>query len=252
MAVAITQDKEAWRSAYQKKRADEYDSFIYLATLNFAGALEAVVEMSALPQEKELKILELGTGTGLLSKKILTKFPKAALTGIDGSEAMLKAASRNLRDFQNRLQLLQSSFEKYDWSKHRHYYNLIVSSFSLHHLEHKKMAALFKDLWGTLTPGGLFIAADYVRSAYDSVQKRYEELWVEARCRKLEQALGQKLNKADVAREHEETKRAEGDNPAVLEDVTRWLREAGFLQVECHWKDYCYAVFGGQKTWLVT
>ena len=47
-------------------------------------------------EEKEIKVLELGAGTGLLSAMIAEKFPRSRVTLVDLSVEMLRVARRRL------------------------------------------------------------------------------------------------------------------------------------------------------------
>ena len=58
------------------------------------AALVAAVPFAA---AEPLKILELGSGDGQLAEALLTVFPAATLTALDGSESMRLAAGKRLR-----------------------------------------------------------------------------------------------------------------------------------------------------------
>jgi hypothetical protein len=42
---------------------------------------------------------------------------------------------------------------------------------------------------------------------------------------------------------------AAGVEPATLEDILAWLKQASFAQVECYWKYFQWAVFGAFKVY---
>ncbi|MEK7287576.1 MAG: class I SAM-dependent methyltransferase [Elusimicrobiota bacterium] len=239
---------DVWREAYDLKRAREYDRLMPLMTLDHAAALEAVVDMMGRSASASLKIFELGAGTGLLTQRILERYPGAEVEGIDGSQEMLAMARRKLSSFNKRLTLRRSSFQEYNWdSLAAGAYHAVVSSFSLHHLDHGVVPGLFDRLARILAPGGRLIIADYVASPYPRLQRRYEDLWVEARRANLNKTFGLALTKEQVWKDHEAAKKAEGDNPALLDDLLKWLASAGLEEVECYWKNFCYAVYGGVK-----
>jgi tRNA (cmo5U34)-methyltransferase len=37
------------------------------------------------------------------------------------------------------------------------------------------------------------------------------------------------------------------DKPSTLEEQKAWLKEVGFRQVDCPYKNYSFAVYGGRK-----
>ncbi len=249
MMTTTTEPKQGkWREAYSESRAEQYDRFIELGAMNYQGALDAVLEMSGPAGDAPLRVLELGAGTGMLSRLLLERWPNAQLVAVDGSPEMLERAGARLAPYPGRVRLIESSFEDFvSGDLGGGSYDLVVSSFSLHHMDHFRLRECFVELYRRLTPGGRAVIADYVLTRYPALQHRYEELWVETRIRNVRQALGQTLEKADVWKDHEATKRAEGDNPAILDDLLLWLSQAGFVEVDCHWKNFCYAIYGGRK-----
>lgn len=249
MNQLIDEKTPKWRRAYSEERASQYDRFINAGAMNYDGALNAVLEMAVRGRRTPRRILELGAGTGGLTALLLARFPEAEILGVDGSPEMLERARAKLGSAGGRLRLECAAFEDVGgraalFGK----FDLIVSSFSLHHMDHERMRRLFCDLRRMLEPSGQLIVADYVLTEHFNLQEKYEDVWVEYRARGMETQLGIKMDKAEVSALHEETKEAEGDNPATLDNLLRWLRDASFTDVDCHWKYYCYAVFGGVRS----
>ena len=237
--------KEApkWKTVYESERAGLYDAFIFSAAMNYQGSLDAVLQMAARTPRPVRRVLDLGAGTGILTEQVLRRFPEASALAVDGSAAMLEQASKRLTPYKDRVTLDCRSFESLDSSLDGRY-DLIVSSFALHHMDHQAMRELLRRLHSVLEPGGQLVVADYVLTASPRLQGWYEETWVEHR---LNQSPASGKTKSQMMREHEATKAAEGDNPALLADLVAWTREAGFVDADCHWKYYCYAVYGGVK-----
>ncbi len=248
MNQLIDERAPKWRRAYSEQRASQYDQFINAGAMNYDGALKSILEMAARSARTPKRILELGAGTGGLTGLLLEKFPRAEVVGVDSSPEMLERARSKLAAAGPRLRLECATFEEIcGRGAALGKFDLVVSSFSLHHMDHERMRALFGEIRRMLEPSGEFIVADYVLSSHADLQGKYEDVWVDYRMRGMEAQLGVKLDKSEVARLHSETKEAEGDNPASLENLLRWLREASFTDVDCHWKYFCYAVFGGTR-----
>ncbi|MBI4668937.1 MAG: class I SAM-dependent methyltransferase [Elusimicrobia bacterium] len=237
-----------WRDNYASPKALEYNQFIEMATMGHGRTLDALCAMMDRPAGEDLRILELGAGTGLLTKRLLERFSSALVVGIDGSREMLELALNKLALSAGRFKAVCSSFEEYPWhDEPEASYDFIVSAFSLHHLDHAAYPGLFSGLFRALKPDGELIVADYVLSSHRRWQNRYEEIWVETRMKQTNDALGLSLTKEQVRLENETRKRSEGDNPAPLESLLRRLSEAGFAEAECFWKHFCYAVYGARK-----
>jgi SAM-dependent methyltransferase len=86
-----------------------------------------------------------------------------------------------------------------------------VSALAIHHLEDVRKRALFSEIHAFLRPGGVFVNLDLVAAASNNQHERFR------------QAIGRPED--DPA-----------DRLAGLCDQLRWLREAGFRDVDCQFK----------------
>lgn len=102
-------------------------------------------------------VLELGTGTGETSRRVLDAHPDALLHGVDASEDMLDAARATLRGRPASLHAgrLQDPFP-------RGPFDLVVSALAVHHLDADGKAELFRRVALALRPGGRFVIADVI------------------------------------------------------------------------------------------
>ncbi len=118
-------------------------------------------------------------------------------------------------------------------------YDAIVSGLAIHHLPTERKRGLFAEAFALLAPGGMFINMDYV--AIDGpLQGLFDE-------RMLENAVRAERAAGGTRHEHELDLEDDDDRPDTVEDQLRWLRDAGFEQVEVHFKWAEAAVFGGTR-----
>jgi tRNA (cmo5U34)-methyltransferase len=99
------------------------------------------------------RALELGTGSGVTSRRVLARHPHAHLTGVDSSEHMLAAAG--LPDADLRLQDLRDALPEGP-------FDLVFSALAIHHLDAAGKADLFARVAAVLAPGGRFAMADVI------------------------------------------------------------------------------------------
>jgi tRNA (cmo5U34)-methyltransferase len=99
------------------------------------------------------RALELGTGSGVTSRRVLARHPHAHLTGVDSSEHMLAAADLPGADL--RLQDLRDELPEGP-------FELVFSALAVHHLDGAGKADLFARIAAVLAPGGRFALADVV------------------------------------------------------------------------------------------
>jgi tRNA (cmo5U34)-methyltransferase len=99
------------------------------------------------------RLLELGTGTGETSRRVLTRHPGATLVGIDVSADMLAAADLPGADL--RVARLEDPLPEGP-------FDLVFSALAVHHLDGPAKADLFARVGAVLEPGGRFVLADVV------------------------------------------------------------------------------------------
>ncbi len=103
-----------------------------------------------LPNQGNLKILELGCGTGLLWKSIYRNFPNSDITLTDYSENMIREAQKNLSDY-------DFSFQKVDYHNipfGDNSFDLVISNHNLYHAEN--LGQVLVEIKRVLKPNGMF------------------------------------------------------------------------------------------------
>jgi tRNA (cmo5U34)-methyltransferase len=99
------------------------------------------------------RVLELGTGTGITTRRVLERHPGAHLTGVDSSAEML--AHADLPDADLHLQDLRDPLPDGP-------FDLVFSALAVHHLDAAGKADLFARVAAALAPGGRFVLADVI------------------------------------------------------------------------------------------
>jgi tRNA (cmo5U34)-methyltransferase len=179
------------------------------------------------------RILDIGAGSGLLTVLVRDQFPKAQIHLIDFSAAMLDLARRRLGDAP------AVTYEQADYVVAALPANMdaVVSSLSIHHLEDADKRKIFRKIYESLAPGGVFINAEQVAGPTPDLEARYKKLWL------------QQVRKAGASEEQIEGAlfRMREDRCASVEDQLDWLRAAGFADADCWYKENRFAVLAGTR-----
>lgn len=179
------------------------------------------------------KILDLGAGTGLLSSFVRSWYPDAHIHLMDVSEAMLHRARTRLASDSN------VSYEAADYSTASlgEGYDAIVSALSIHHLDDPAKKSLFARIFAALRSGGAFINAEQVAGPTPALDDVYKRLW-------LQQVREAGATPDQIA---DSLYRQQDDRCASVEDQLDWMRDAGFVDVDCWFKDNRFAVLAGTR-----
>ena len=100
-------------------------------------------------------VLDLGIGTGTMSREVLDFHPGAHLVGIDESEAMLTQAREILPDAGLHVGRLEDPLPPGP-------FDLVVSALAVHHLDSAAKRDLFRRVRDVLHDDGVFVLADVV------------------------------------------------------------------------------------------
>ena len=115
-------------------------------------------------------------------------------------------------------------------------WDVIASALAIHHLDDAAKQALFRRIRLALLPDGIFVNAEQVLGPTSQAEARYARIWLEEIRR-----LG--VPEDEIVRAAE---RMAHDRCAPVEDQLRWLREAGFSDVDCSFKTWRFAVLSGR------
>jgi tRNA (cmo5U34)-methyltransferase len=209
------------------------------------ATLVAAVPFSA---DEPLKILELGSGDGRLAEALLTVFPRATLTALDGSESMRREASQRLALFGDRARVAPFDVAALDWWDRMFGVDVVVSTLCLHHLTDAKKQYLYKAAAERLSPRGVLLIADLIEPQHPSGRRLAADQW-DAEARAQAGALGAPelfRRFVDAGWNHFRSADAD-DHPSALFHQLVWLRHAGFAAVDCCWLHAGHAIFGGFK-----
>lgn len=200
------------------------------------------------PVQAPIRILDVGAGYGALAAALLRDRPNASAVCLDASEAMLKLGPEKNPDLKQRMTFIQGSLESPDWLKGvTGQFDAVISSRALHHFtENQRRRFIFQEIFPLVKSGGCFINADNVRAGSKSLTERYRV----ARDTYLEQYVqrmsGGKTSLAEAKAATPSSYHGPHFNGLIDEELA-WLREAGFVDVDCFWKFTTTVVYGGFK-----
>lgn len=209
--------------------------------------LEVLLRVLRLSCPRLQRILDVGTGDGILLATVLEAFPEACGVGVDFSPLMLEQAGQRLAKFGPRATTVEADLQPTTWKDAlTGPFNAIISGFAIHHLPHERKRSLYQEIFALLSPGGVFVNCEHVSSATPRIEEMFDDAMSEHLYLRRKEK-GKDVTLAQVRREFLERPDRAANILAPLEDQCRWLREIGFLDVDCFWRYFELAIFGGRK-----
>jgi SAM-dependent methyltransferase len=167
------------------------------------------------------RILDLGCGNGHLLALLLAHCSGATGVGLDFSPTMLEEANKRFAG-NPRVTLVEHNLEKP--LPELGTFDVVASSFAIHHCAHERKEDLYQEIWNILEPGGVFCNLEHVASPTERVHLRFLEAM---HVRPADEDPSNKL--LDVATQLE------------------WLERIGYEDVDCYWKWRELALLIGRK-----
>ena len=201
--------ESAWAQRYLRERDD------------LPHRMEGFAVFMELLPASPRRVLDLGTGDGYTLGLVRSVHPEADGVGVDFSAEMLGLARERFAG-DSGVEIVEHDLDAPLPALGT--FDLVVSSFAIHHCVDERKRALYGEVFELLEPGGRFLNLEHVDSATP-------ELHVDFLA-----AIGKTPAEDDPS-----------NKLVAVETQLTWLREIGFAQVDCHWKWREIALLAGVK-----
>jgi tRNA (cmo5U34)-methyltransferase len=170
------------------------------------------------------RILDLGTGDGrllaLVWNELQPNHPDLEATALDFSPAMLEAVRQRFES-DPRVKVIEHNLD--EPLPPLCEFDAVISSFAIHHLMDERKRSLYAEIFDLLNPGGVFCNLEHVSSPTPRLHEEF-------------------LRRIGYTVETEDPSNKLLD----VETQLTWLREIGFVHVDCHWKWRELALLAGR------
>jgi tRNA (cmo5U34)-methyltransferase len=185
---------------------------------------------------KPKRIIDLGCGTGNLTREILDHFPDAEIHALDLSEEILDECKKRFPNAHN-ITYIKADFKHMKLEPNT--YDLVMSSIAIHHIEDPFKIQLYNDVFRALKDNSLFIFADQTRGITDEIYFNNIACWkVEAL------KLGSTEENWKMWMDHQDAH----DHHSPVGWHLHQLEDTGFTQVDLLSKYLMWGVFWARKT----
>jgi tRNA (cmo5U34)-methyltransferase len=200
-----------------------------------AHALDYLARADAIPHRSEgertlleflpaslERVLDLGSGDGRLLTLVRLARLGIRAVALDFSDTMLQRLAERFAG--DPLVTIRAHDLNVPLPETLGSFDVIVSSFAIHHLAHPRKRALYKEVYAQLRPGGVFLNLEHVASPTARLHMQFLD------------ALGVSPPDEDPS-----------NKLLDLETQLSWLRAIGFVDVDCHWKWRELALLAGSR-----
>ncbi len=201
--------ESAWAQRYLRERDD------------IPHRMEGFAVLMELLPVAPRRVLDLGTGDGYTLGLVRSVHPGVEGVGVDFSVEMLgRARDRFAGD--TGVEIVEHDLDEPLPPMGR--FDLVVSSFAIHHCVDSRKRALYGEIFGVLEPGGRFMNLEHVDSATPQLHVDFLA------------AIGKTPDEDDPS-----------NKLVAVQTQLAWLRDIGFVHVDCYWKWRELALLSGVK-----
>lgn len=247
---------------YGPRTAATYDQVAFEKFWAYPEALNAVAtdlvwSRTWLSSKKSVSLLDIGAGTGNLSRAVIQELISRSqienepieihLTLFDESRHMLEQAVKKVREFDLKsCEVVIGRLQEGQWGGE---YDAIISSFAIHHLNPTEKEKCIEGVFRSLSPGGVVSLLDkmWFDSALGPVSENNFLRVAASKFYAMAKKNHPDLRLEDVAETIRQGFIQDGDQPSSLESHLRWFHRAGFVDVQNPFTSFAAAVVSAQR-----
>ncbi len=234
---------EVWKLPAIVDRFLSYRAALPLAQEQIS-VMMAIINTRMQPVEK---FLDLGCGDGILGAAILGTYPNSRGMFVDFSEPMLVQAREQLKDYTSQLAFENLDYGDPDWVARIQKdapFDVIVSGYSIHHQPDARKRSIYAEIFSLLKPGGWFINIEHIAASARIAVELFNNHVIDGRYA-IEKSGGGNKTRQEIADIFMYRPDKDANILLPVETQCNWLREIGYEEVDCYFRVYELAVFGG-------
>lgn len=223
-----------WKEA---ERVRDYVDRVDREAEERAASFSYLLGVIPFDRERSLRVLDIGSGHGVVAAALLDQFAHSSAVGLDVSEPMMEIGRQRMARYGSRFRYHVGDFA--DGTLPAALggpFDVVVSSRAIHHLPAENKRRLYRAVFDRLSKDGCFFNLDIVGPRDDYLKEIYR--------RAGELVTGQPAQRTTPGANRTS---AHGHFPDNVDDHLRFLAEAGFDPVDCFWKHLGNALVGGYK-----
>lgn len=214
---------------------DHYDDWMKKALPHHDDLFGSALTLIPFAPSAAIDVLDLGAGTGLFSQYVVGKYTQARFLLYDLADKMLNVAKTR---FHHRGAQFSYTVGDYRALQVDRDFDVVISSLSIHHLTDAEKQRLFRLIFNVLRRTGVFINIDQIRGETEYLRDLYWNNWL---THVRDNQLSEQLIQESICR------RTAYDRDALLSDQLQWLKNAGFVNVDCVYKEFFIGTFFAMK-----
>ncbi|MCI4351071.1 MAG: class I SAM-dependent methyltransferase [Thermoplasmata archaeon] len=125
---------------------------------------DAMFDILEVTQPATMHVLDLGSGPGSLTARLLRRFPRAESTAVDFDPVILRVGRGALTRLRSRVRWVEADIGGPSWARElpRRRYDAAISTTALHWLGPSQLRRLHREVRRLLRPNGVYLNGDFL------------------------------------------------------------------------------------------
>lgn len=149
---------------------EEYDNYMKDRPLEQRITLDFIIDKAK--DNKNLKVIEFGAGTGRFTKQLLRVFPKLDLVLVEPDKNCCLKLNKLKKQYKQ-IKIVQSTAESY---KSKTKYDIIIMATAFHHVPFENKLKFLKSVKNLLKKDGIYLCGDNYIPEYSTMKEREQVL----------------------------------------------------------------------------
>ncbi len=168
---------------------------------------------------------------------------------MDFSEPMLATASDKCKSRKDQCSLILQDYSKPNWDlsiQDKTPLDVVISGYSIHHHDDKHKQMIYQKIYEILKPGGIFLNLEHVASPNKIIEGFFDDIFVDSLF-VYQQKSRKSITRKEIIDKYYNREDKVLNKLTLVDKQTKWLEDIGFVNVDCFFKLFELALFGGQK-----
>jgi len=192
-------------------------------------------------------IADLGCGFGDVTAAILALRSGANIQMVDFSDEMIRLSGIRFKD-NPKIKIIKHDLNLGLPASLRNLkFDSIVSCLTLHYIESENRIRLYEDILNQLKEGALFLNGDLFKCDSSFVDRWEFDNRIKWMMLEMKQKMGEEKSFDELKKDRLGYRKRMGEKPGTIWEMHDDMKRAGFRQVDCLWKNQCFAVMAATR-----
>jgi tRNA (cmo5U34)-methyltransferase len=244
---------------HSKSMANTYDEMCQLLVPGYNLMQDTMINFIKFEDIKNIVLLDLGAGSGILLGRILKEFNDSICYYLDYSHDFMIIAKEKLKKYEDRVTYIKSDFTGNWKSMINEKPNVITSMSAIHHFLNEDKKKLYNKCYNILQEGGWFFNIDEMKTINEDSYIKSLYYWI-YHAEKQKNMFSDDLSKSyrvwmekfdswknrNVKNIHLPKKEGDDVHESFLTQLD-WLKQIGFSETDIFCKYFLWGMIGGKK-----